>query len=504
MRILWIDDEIELLKPHIYSLKERGYEVDTATNGPDGLELVKKRDYDLVLLDEIMPGMDGIETLSAIRAESEDVLVAIVTKSEEEELVDSAFGKLADDFIIKPITPTQLGSAIKRLLERKKLVRDNMSREYTQELTRAEVAADWEGWVQAYRRDVRWELRFKRFGDEGLRGLGDEQREQMRREFSHFIEENYPRWLAEGTGPVLSPRVLSKHVFPLLGKGREVVFLLFDSIRLDQFLVLLPFFKEFFDSRVEYTCSILPTATPYSRNALFSGLYPQEIAERFPRYWVWDQHGQNRYEQELLTEHLKRERVSASMIYRKASRAQDAARDAESIVSRKEKFRVFVLNFLDVLIHSVKPKSILEELAPSDYALVDMTRSWFANSIFPPLLETLAERGVTVVLTTDHGFLRVQKPTIIKGGREISANLRYKYGPALTIDPKDAVSLSDPTTYKLPRFPRPTNFVIAKRDCYFIYPTKPREYEAQYKHTLQHGGISPEEMILPLGIFTPK
>ena len=504
MRILWIDDEIELLKPHIYSLKERGYEVDTANNGPDGLELVKQRDYDLVLLDEIMPGMDGIETLSEIRAESEDVLVAIVTKSEEEELVDSAFGKLADDFIIKPITPTQLGSAIKRLLERKKLVRDNMSREYTQELTRAEVAADWEGWVQAYRRDVRWELRFKRFGDEELRGLGDEQRSQMRREFSIFVEKNYPQWLEQGKGPVMSPQILSKHVFPLLKQSREVVFLLFDCMRLDQFLVIVPFLKEFFDSRIAYTCAILPTATPYARNAIFAGLFPQQIAEHFPQYWVWDQHGQNRYEKELLTEHLKRERVSASMIYRKASRAQDAARDAESLISRKERFRILVLNFLDVLIHSVKPASLLEEMVPSDYALVDMTRAWFANSLFPNLIEILAQRGVTVVLTTDHGFLRVEHPTIIKGGREISANLRYKYGPALTVDPKDAVNLSEPITYKLPRFPRPTNFVIAKRDCYFIYPTKPREYEAQYKHTLQHGGISPEEMITPLGIFTPK
>jgi CheY-like chemotaxis protein len=504
MRILWIDDEIELLKPHIYSLKERGYEVNTANNGPDGLELVKQHDYDLVLLDEIMPGMDGIETLSEIRSESEDVLVAIVTKSEEEELVDSAFGKLADDFIIKPITPTQLGSAIKRLLERKKLVRDNLSREYTQELTRAEIPRDWDEWVEAYRRDVRWELRFKRFGDEGLRELGNEQRAEMRREFSIFIEKNYPDWLAQNQGPVMSPRLLSQHVFPLLKQGREVVFLLFDSMRLDQFLVIAPFFREFFDSRVEHTCAILPTATPYARNAIFAGLMPQQIAEKYPQYWVWDRHGQNRYEEQLLSQNLKRKGITSSFIYRKSTRAQDAARDAEGIISRKEKLKVFVLNFLDVLIHSVKPKSLLEELAPSDYALVDLTRSWFANSLFPPMLETLASRGVTVVLGTDHGFLRVATPTIIKGGREISANLRYKYGPALSVNPKDAVSLSEPTTYKLPRFPRPTNFVIAKRDCYFIYPTKPKEYEAQYKYTLQHGGISPEEMILPLGIFTPR
>lgn len=504
MRILWIDDEIELLKPHIYSLKERGYEVDTATNGPDGLELVKQRDYDLVLLDEIMPGMDGIETLAEIRTESEDILVAIVTKSEEEELVDSAFGKLADDFIIKPITPTQLGSAIKRLLERKKLVRDNLSREYSQELMQASIPADWSGWVQAYRRDVRWELRFKRFGDEGLRELGNEQREQMRREFSHFIEENYTRWLKGEDGPVLSPRVLSTYVFPLIREGSQVVFLLFDSIRLDQFQVMLPYFKEFFDTRVEFPCAILPTATPYARNAIFAGLFPQGIAEQYPHYWVWDTQGQNRYEEQLLHEHMNRERLSQKALYIKVKRVHEAERDVEQLVARNEKLRVFVMNFLDGLIHSVKPGSLLEELAPTDYALVDLTRAWFANSIFPDLLQRLAERGVTVVLTSDHGFLRVASPTIIKGGREISANLRYKYGPTLTVDSKDAVSLRDPRHYRLPRFPRPTNFVIAKRDCYFIYPTKPREYEAQYKHTLQHGGISPEEMITPLGIFTPR
>ncbi|MBN2380769.1 response regulator [candidate division WOR-3 bacterium] len=503
MRILWIDDEIELLKPHIYSLKERGYQVDTANNGPDGLELVKKRDYDLVLLDEIMPGMDGIETLTEIRAESEDVLVAIVTKSEEEELVDSAFGKLADDFIIKPITPTQLGSAIKRLLERKKLVRDNLSREYSQELMRSGIPSDWNGWVQAYRQDVRWELRFKRFGDEGLRVLGDERREEMRREFSHFIEENYPVWLKQSSGPALSPDVLPRYVFPILGEKKEVVFLLFDSMRLDQFLVILPFFKEFFDTQVEHYCAILPTATPYARNAIFAGLFPQEIAEHYPRYWVWDQQGQNRYEQELLIEQLRRRNVKANALYLKTKRVQDAERDLEKLISRGEGLRIFVMNFLDVLIHSVKPRTLLEEIAPSDYALVDVTRAWFANSPFPQLIETLAERGVTVVLTSDHGFLRVRQPTIIKGGREISLNLRYKYGPALTVNSKDAISLSDPRSYKLPKFPRQANFVIAKRDCYFIYPTKPKEYEAQYKNTLQHGGISPEEMIIPFGIFTP-
>ncbi|NLI98319.1 bifunctional response regulator/alkaline phosphatase family protein [bacterium] len=504
MRILWIDDEIALLKPHIYGLNERGYEVETAANGPDGLELLKKKDFDLVLLDEIMPGMDGIETLTAIRAESEDILVAIVTKSEEEELVDSAFGKLADDFIIKPISPTQLGSVIKRLLERKKLVKDNMSREYTQEMASTDMPATWEQWVEAYRRDVRWELRFKRFGDEGLRVLGDEQRDQMRREFSLFIERNYPGWIKGEAGPTLSPAVLSKYILPILKSGREVVFFLFDSMRLDQFQVLLPFFKEYFDTKVEYTCSILPTATPYARNALFAGLYPQEIAERYPSYWVWDQKGQNRYEEELLRELLKRERTPASTLYLKNQRSQDAARDADTLISRNEKLKIFILNFLDALIHSVKPNTLLEEMVPSDYALVDMTRGWFANSIFPNLIETLSERGVAVVLTTDHGFLRVEHPTIIKGGREISANLRYKYGPALTVDPKDAVNLSDPRVYKLPGFSRQTNFVIAKRDSYFIYPTKPKEYEAQYKHTLQHGGISPEEMILPLGIFTPR
>ena len=503
MRILWIDDEIELLKPHIYSLKERGYEVDTANNGPDGLELVKKRDYDLVLLDEIMPGMDGIETLTEIRSESEDVLVAIVTKSEEEDLVDSAFGKLADDFIIKPITPTQLGSSIKRLLERKNLVRDNLSREYTQDLMNSGTPRSWEDWVEVYRRDVRWELRFKRFGDEGLRKLGDERREEMRREFSLFIEDNYPRWLKQGGGPTLSPDFMQKFIIPFLREKREVVFLLFDSMRLDQFQVLLPFFKEFFDSRVEYYCSILPTATPYSRNAIFAGLYPQEIAERYPRYWVWDQQGQNRYEEELLRENLRRANLNSSALYLKTKRIQDSSRDLDKLVSRNENLRVFVMNFLDVLIHSVKPNSLLEEIAPSDYALVDVTRAWFSNSPFPGIIESLSERGVTVVITSDHGFLRVTDPTIVKGGREISVNLRYKYGPALSVDSKDAVSLNDPRVYKLPKPERQENFVIAKRGCYFIYPTKPKEYEAQYKNTLQHGGISPEEMIIPAGIFTP-
>lgn len=504
MRILWIDDEIDYLKPHIYSLRERGYEVDTANNGPDGLEKLRERDYDLVLLDEIMPGMDGIETLSCIRAESEDVLVAIVTKSEEEELVDSAFGKLADDFIIKPITPTQLGSSIKRLLERKKLVKDNISREYTQEMMRADTPQDWGAWVEAYRRDVRWELRFKKFGDEGLRDLGNEQREEMRREFSLYVEQNYPNWISNKSCPVLSPDILKTYVFPMLEAGEEVVFFLFDCMRLDQFQVLLPYFKEFFDSKVEYVSSIIPTATPYSRNAIFAGLYPQEIAERFPKYWVWEKRGQNRYEKQLLAEFLRREGLDVDFLFSKTANVQIAEKDAEFLVSRKERFKVSILNFLDVLIHSVKPDTLLEGLLPSDYALVDMTRAWFGNSFFPNLLERLADRGVKVVLTSDHGFLRVERPTIIKGGRDISANLRYKYGPALTVDPKDAVNLSNPHKYKLPGFQRPTNFVIAKRDCYFIYPTKPKEYEAQYKHTLQHGGISPEEMILPLGIFTPK
>lgn len=503
MNILWIDDEVDLLKPYIYFLKEKGYEVETATNGPDGLALARTKSFDLVLLDEMMAGMDGLSVLQTLKEFDPNILVTMVTKISEEQLMNKAFGQLVDDFIIKPFTPAQILAVLKRLVEKKELIADRIRREFSLIAQSRQTVRNWQNWIDHYVLLLNWQNTLDRFGDEVLKQSFFDERRESEKEFVQYIENYYPKWLTQGSGPVLSHRFFESYVLPKLGK-KPVFLFLFDSMSLQQWFNLLPLLKAYYDIETQYYYSILPTATPYARNALFAGLSPLEIFQKYKQYWVFEETSQNRYEEELLIENLARHNFRERILYLKTSRNEDIETGMKTILNANVKFATFILNFLDLLIHSVKSQRLLDEIVADEHTLISLTRLWFANSTVFTLLKALKNKDAHIIITSDHGFIKVNRPTLIYGGREISANLRYKYGGALKIDEKTAILLNHPADYMLPVEHLGTRFAIAKSDYYFIYPTKPKEYEQTYKFSYQHGGVSMEEMILPVAFLKSK
>lgn len=508
MRILWIDDEIDMLRPFVYTLQEKGYEVDTATNGPDGLELVRQKEYDLVLLDQMMTGMQGLEVLRRLKQTDPNLLVTMVTKSDEEGLVNEAYGELVDDFLIKPFSPAQLLAVLKRLLEKRKLVADRMGQQFIAAMNELRQPASWPEWVDYCRSLFHWQSILARYGDAALNEMQEERWQQANDSFTRFILAEYRRWLTEGSSesertPVLSHQVIEKFVRPHWEEKPTYLFL-FDSMRLDQWDAIVPLLREYYEVETRYYCTILPSATPYARNAIFSGLLPLEIQRRYPQYWVAEETGQNRFEKELLTEYLRRLRFTGRFTFVKAPSSEDLARERGTLLDSGVRFTALVFNFLDQLIHSVKTTQVLDEIIPNDQALVAMTRVWFSSSAPFELLRSLARKDCRVVITTDHGFIRVRRPTAIYGGREISANLRYKYGGALRVDERTALTLRDPAVFFLPTEHASANLAIAFSDYYFIYPTKPKQYEKTYKMSYQHGGISLGEMVVPVATLRPR
>lgn len=502
MKILWIDDEVDLLKPYVYFLQEKGYQVETATNGPDGIEKTKTQTFDLVLLDEMMVGMDGLTVLQTLKEQDPNILVAMVTKVSEEHLMNKAFSRLVDDFIIKPFTPAQILAVLKRLVEKKELIGERIRRDFTQLSVKRQSVENYKDWINYYVMLLNWQTTMERFGDEVLKQSFFEERLESNKDFVKYIERVYPKWL-KGSGPILSHRLFDNYVIPHLDK-KPVYFFLFDSMCLQQWFNLLPLLKEYYDIDTKYYCSILPTATPYARNAIFSGLLPLEIYRQNPKYWIFEETAQNRYEEQLLIENLARHRFSEKILYLKTSRNEDIETGMNMILNTDFKFSTLILNFLDLLIHSVKSQRLLDEIVANEQSLVSLTRLWFANSSVFALLKALRKKDALIIITSDHGFIKVNRPTIIYGGREISTNLRYKYGGALKIDEKTAILLNNPEDYMLPSEHLGVRFAIAKSDYYFIYPTKPKEYEQAYKYSYQHGGVSLEEMILPVAFLKPR
>jgi CheY-like chemotaxis protein len=502
MKVLWIDDEIDLLRPFIYGLEKKGYQVSTATNGPDGITLLKEQGFDLVLLDQMMTGMQGLDVLARIKEVDPNVLVAMVTKSEDEALINEALGKMVDDFIIKPFTPTQLLAVLKRLLEKRKLIGAQIGQEFVRVINQKRHLNTPDAWAEYYRVLNYWQNVLARFGDSGLLELHVDRRQEANNQFCRFVDDNYQEWIAD-KGVIMSHRLLARMVQPHW-EEKQTYLIVLDSMRQDQWEALIPLLRDYYDIDSHYYYSILPTATPYSRNAIFSGLLPLEIYRRYPKWWVFEDSGQNRFEQELLGENLRRLGFKARFSFIKAGRGEDLAPARAVIFDTNIRLTVVVINFLDLLIHSVRQTRLLDEIIPDDTALVGTTRVWFASSPIFELLKELARKDCRVVVTSDHGFIRVRRPTVIYGSREISANLRYKHGAALRVEERDALLLNQPESYALPVEHAGIKFAIARSDFYFIYPTKLREYEKTYKHTFQHGGVSLEEMIVPVAVLKPR
>jgi CheY-like chemotaxis protein len=515
-QILWADDEIELLRPHIKFLEQKGFQVTAVPNGEDALAELSQRRFDVVLLDEMMPGLGGLDTLGAIKARDVSVPVILVTKSEEESLMNEAIGRHISDYLIKPVNPSQVFLACKRVLETHRLQENQRARDYVEDMRRWQSLDvrqfDWPAWAELAVEVARWDVMFDSLpGEEGLQQAHQDFRRSLNLDFGRFIEQTYPGWVhgAEDR-PMLSTDVVPQRVAPMLRRGRRVALIVIDCLRLDQWLTLEPLLEEYFELKREHYCSILPTATPYSRNAIFSGLLPAELHARHPEMWQEssnDDRTKNRYERQLLEIQLERLRARPTrpIKYLKvydADEAQQARRQATSFSGLG--LMALVYNFIDILAHGRSESELLQELAPDEAAFRSVMRAWFVHSPLYELLRTLSQQECTVVLTTDHGAVLARRAARVQGNRDTSTNLRYKFGLNLNCDAKEAVILRRPADFMLPDDGINKNYILAREDYFFVYPTRFHEYERQYRGTFQHGGISIEEMVLPLVTMTPR
>lgn len=509
-----MDDEIDQLRSQIIFLEGKGYQVTPVSNGDDAVKLVRKQTFDLILLDEMMPGKDGLTTLEEIKELNPHIPIIMVTKSEEEDLMEQAIGKKIDDYLTKPVNPSQILSAVKRILETKKIREDHISRDFLSDFRRISdllnARLTWQDWIEIHKTLSKWDLEVENFKDLGLKQTHLDQRKECNLEFGKYIEKEYLGWLGSGDSPVLSTDVVKEYLFPIIKEGKRLFFIVVDCMRLDQWLMIEPLLEEYFFIKTDYYFSILPTATPYSRNAIFSGTFPIDLASEYPELWrrgPEDELSRNRYEADLMREQLKRLglRLRSQPRYAKILAKADGENLSRKITTYSD-ISVFsmVFNFLDMLAHGRSESEILKEITPDEAAFRSLMRSWFTHSSLFKILKYLSAQECELVITTDHGSVLGTRGTIAYGRKDTSPNLRYKYGDNLKCDTKDALLIRDPKKYRLPVYSMSTTYIIAKEDFYFVYPTKLSEYRREYRNTFQHGGISLEEMILPVAILRPK
>ncbi len=518
-KILWVDDEIDLLRAHILFLEERGYRVTPVTNAEDALTLIDQERFDLVLLDEMLNGKDGLTALGEIKEKHPWLPVVMVTKNEEESLMEEAIGGKIDDYLTKPVNPSQVLSTCKKILEQREIERQRLSQNYIAAFNTVSrmllQSPTWRDWIEIYRNVSQWEVELDSHPDLGLRQTLLDQKRECNAEFAKFIERHYRSWIAAETrpsdeAPPLSVDLVRLYLAPLLRQGRHVLFVVMDNLRLDQWFTLEPLFYEDFKISKEYYYSILPTATPYARNAIFSGLFPSEIEKQHPDLWQRseeDEHSLNRYERQFLDFQLERLgiQLKPEPKYIKILDVSEA-RSLENKINSYSNIPLMsvVLNFVDILAHSRSDSEVLKEITPDDSAYRSLTRSWFEHSAIYRIIREFGRRGYTVVLTSDHGSIRGMRGAKVLGDRETSTNLRYKFGRSIKSDPRFAIMVRNPADFKLPARGINTNYLIAKEDFYFVYPTNYHHYLNYYRDSLQHGGVSLEEMVLPAAILEPK
>lgn len=515
-KILWVDDEIELLRPHILLLAEKGYTVETSTNGEDAVQMVKQRFFDLVFLDETMAGMGGLRTLSEIKDLRPEIPVVMITKNEDEGLMEEAIGEKISYYLTKPVNPSQVLLACKKILEGKKIAGEHASRDYTKEFNNISMALQMNPgpaeWTSIYSNLVEWSMEMDSHPELGLKQTLTDQIRECNVEFSKFVERNYRHWLEAEKRPTLSVDIADRYLVPeLKGDASSVFFFVIDCLRMDQWMMMETILRELYDIKRDYYFSILPTATPYSRNSIFSGIYPSEIEGRFPEIWEqWedDDNSRNRYEHQFLDKLLERRKITLKpdSKYVKIIDAEFGRSIENNILSyAKNRLTSIVVNFVDILAHGRSDSQILKEIAPDEAAYRSLTKSWFMHSSLYSMLKILSrQKHVKIVLTTDHGSIRSLRGTKVLGDRDASTSLRYKYGRNLKCDERHAIFVKNPADFRLPRRSVTINYLIAKEDYYFVYPTDYHKYMAQYRDSFQHGGISMEEMILPVVTMTPK
>ena len=528
--LLWADDEMELLRAHLLFLEKKGYEVVTVTNGTDAIEECKKRTFDLVLLDEMMPGLSGLETLQRIKEMTPQVPVVMVTKSEEEDIMNQAIGQQIADYLIKPVNPNQILLTLKKNIHRKEIITETVQTGYQQQFQQLSMqimdCSTWQDWTNVYKRLVRWELELSAT-DSQMTEMLEMQKEEANRGFAKFVKQNYLEWLevrserlearemskpsflaksnlsplTSHLSPLLSPDVFKNKVFPVLSEGKKVFLIVLDNFRYDQWKMLEREIGDLFDIDEDVYCSILPTATQYARNAIFSGLMPIQIAQMFPDLWVDEdeEEGKNLNEEPLIQTQLERYRKRNTFSYHKIN----TSAEADKLVSQlntleKNDLNVVVFNFIDMLSHARTESKMVRELANNESAYRSITLSWFRHSAMADLFRQLAQSDYQVIITTDHGSIRATNPVKIIGDRNTNTNLRYKLGKNLAYDSKDLFVIKEPQKAHLPAPNLSTSYVFATGDDFFAYPNNYNYYVSYYRNTFQHGGISMEEMIIPI------
>jgi CheY-like chemotaxis protein len=512
--VLWIDDEADLLESHRIFLREKGFEVDAATNADDAVEMLRRRSYGIVLLDEQMPGKRGLEAYHEIREVDPLLPIVMVTKSEEDATLREALGMDVRDYLVKPINPRQVLTVITRVLEGPRIRQQAIARSFVERFRAMELERErtlsWRDWVARYTEMVDWDIALIQAREQSLYDSLQALYPDLRREFASFMRTEYPRWLREleGDRPPLSIDVVSEFLVPILEQSPVAMFVVIDCLRLDQWQVIQPLLAPHFEVETTHQFSILPTATPYSRNALFSGLFPAEIAARFPDWWgEREDESLNAHERELLQAHLRELKVDAPVRYEKISSAADSA-DLERRVPRAiatEGVSAFVFNFVDLLTHGRSESAILYEVARDEVALRQITRQWFERSVLFTLLKEASRRGVPVLVTSDHGSIHCQTPATVFAKRDATANLRYKFGEDLRAERAEhALLFTNSDDLRLPRRGLGANSLFAAGDTFFVYPTKLREYQSRYRGSFLHGGVTPEEVILPVALLTPR
>ena len=517
--LLWVDDEIEQLKAHIMFLEKKGYEVATVSNGTDAIDLCQERNFDLVLLDEQMPGISGLETLQRIKEIQPALPVVMVTKSEEENIMEQAIGQKIADYLIKPVNPNQILLTLKKNIHRKEIETEVTQSHYQQNFQQIAMqimdCQTWQDWVEIYKRLVHWELELSST-DSNMTEMLQMQKEEANLGFAKFIKKNYLEWVAnlgnlrdpkEPSRPILSPEIFKTKIFPLLNEGKKVMLVVLDNFRCDQWRMLAHELSDQFEMEEELYCSILPTATQYARNAIFSGLMPDKIAEMFPDLWVDEdeEEGKNLNEEPLIQTQLDRYRRKNTFSYHKVNNSIDADKLMQQMKNmNKNDLNVVVFNFIDMLSHARTESKMVRELANNESAYRSITLSWFRHSVIADFFRQLAQSDYKVIVTTDHGSIRCTQPVKIVGDRNTNTNLRYKLGKNLSYDDKNLFTIKDPRKALLPAPNLSTTYVFATGDAFFAYPNNYNYYVAYYRDTFQHGGISMEEMIVPLITLTGK
>lgn len=521
IKILWVDDEIDLLRPHVIFLEEKGYHVSTSNNGDDALILIEEQRFDLIFLDENMPGLSGIETLVQIKNKRPEMPVVMVTKSEEENLMDDAIGSKISDYLIKPVNPKQILLSIKKNIDTKRLVSEKTTSDYQQDFRNIGATLnerlDYNEWSEVYKKLVYWELELEKADDQSMEEVLKMQKTEANSLFCKFVQANYKDWLSDAAdGPMMSHTLFKNHALPILeSENTRLIFVLIDNLRYDQWKCMMPMLSDDYEVvQDDIYYGILPTATQYSRNAIFAGLMPSEIEKKFPGLWLNDddEGGKNLNEEHFLNEQLTRYGQTSKFSYTKITNLNSGKKLVENIHNvMSNKLNVIVYNFVDILSHARTEMEVIKELAEDEAAYRSLTLSWFEHSPLLACLKRIAsiakadeQNNYKLIITTDHGSIRVKEPSRLVGDKNTTTNLRYKQGKNLSYEEKDVFAIGKPEEAFLPKINISSRYVFAKEDKYFVYPNNYNHFMNLFKNSFQHGGLSMEEVLIPVATLEVK